>query len=89
VKGQPAQAPVATSGASTRITGALNPGPGSGVTWRSETKAGESKIPEQDAPASYRRQMEEELAAEKIPPALKETVKQYFSSLGADEKKPR
>ncbi|HEY6197374.1 MAG TPA: hypothetical protein VI231_02090 [Candidatus Binatia bacterium] len=86
MKGQPAQAPVATSGASTRITGALNPGASSGVTWRSETKAGESKIPEQDAPASYRRQMEEELAAEKIPPALKETVKQYFSSLGAEKK---
>ena len=89
MKSPAAQAPVAIPGAATRITGALNPGAGSGVTWRSEAKAGESKIPEQDAPASYRRQMEEELAAEKIPPALKETVKQYFSSLGADEKKQR
>src|SRR5262249_50082808 len=87
MKGRPAQAPVAAPGAATRITGAPGPGASSGVTWRSETKAGESKIPEQDAPASYRRQMEEELAAEKIPPALKETVKQYFSSLGTDEKK--
>ena len=89
MKSQAAQAPVATPGAATRITGALNPGASSGVTWRSEAKAGESKIPEQGAPAAYRRQMEEDLAAEKIPPALKETVKQYFLSLGTDEKKPR
>ena len=70
-------------GPSTRVTGALGEGGGSGVTWRSEAKAGESKIPERDAPASYRKQMEEDLTAEKIPPALKETVKKYFLSLDA------
>jgi hypothetical protein len=75
--------PPPPTGPSTRVTGALGEGGGSGVTWRSEAKAGESKIPERDAPVSYRKQMEEELAAEKIPPALKETVKKYFLSLDA------
>jgi hypothetical protein len=73
-------------GPATRVTGALGEGGGSGVTWRSEAKAAESKIPERDAPASYRKQMEEELAAEKIPPALKETVKKYFLSLDEGKK---
>jgi hypothetical protein len=87
--GKPGEAgppPVANAGAASRVTGQLGAGGSSGMTWRSEAKAGESKIPEQDAPASYRRQMEEDLAAEKIPPALKETVKQYFMSLGAEKK---
>jgi len=88
-KGGAARPPTARAGAATRVTGALGEGGGSGVTWRGEAKAGESKIPEQEAPASYRRQMEEELAAEKIPPALKETVKKYFLSLGSDEKNRR
>lgn len=74
--------PPPSAGPSTRVTGTLGEGGGSGVTWRSEAKPGASKIPEEDAPASYRKQMEEELAAEKIPPALKETVKKYFLSLG-------
>jgi hypothetical protein len=85
-EGERGQAPVANAGAAGRVTGQLGAGGSSGMTWRSEAKAGESKIPEQDAPASYRRQMEEDLAAEKIPPALKETVKQYFMSLGAEKK---
>jgi hypothetical protein len=78
--------PPPNAGPATRVTGALGEGGGSGVTWRSEAKAGASKIPERDAPASYRKQMEEELAAEKIPPALKETVKKYFLSLDEGKK---
>ncbi len=88
-KGPAAQPPLANAGPAARITGALGAGGSSGATWRSEAKPGESKLIEQQAPAAYRRQMEEDLAAEKIPPALKETVKQYFLSLGTDEKKPR
>jgi hypothetical protein len=78
--------PAPNAGPATRVPGALGDGGGSGVTWRSEAKAGASKIPERDAPASYRKQMEEELAAEKIPPALKETVKKYFLSLDEGKK---
>lgn len=87
VKGQPGQPPAANAGAAARIPGVVGEGASSGITWRTEAKAGASKIPEQEAPASYRRQMEEDLAAEKIPPALKETVKKYFLSL--DEKNRR
>jgi hypothetical protein len=31
---------------------------------------------------TYRRQVEEELASEEIPDAMKETIKKYFWSLG-------
>ncbi|HTM09105.1 MAG TPA: hypothetical protein VL754_12000 [Verrucomicrobiae bacterium] len=87
VKLQGGQPPAPSAGAAARIPGVVGEGAGSGVTWRAEAKAGASKVPEEEAPASYRRQMEEELAAEKIPPALKETVKKYFLSL--DDKNKR
>ena len=85
VKGAPGRPPQVNAGATARVTGVLGEGASSGVTWRGEAKAGESRIQEAEAPASYRRQAEEYLASEKIPPALKETVKKYFLSL--DEKK--
>jgi hypothetical protein len=88
VKGGRGRPPQPSSGAAARVTGVPAEGASSGVTWRAEAKAGESRIPESDAPASYRRQVEEDLASEKIPPALKETVKKYFLSLD-DEKNRR
>jgi hypothetical protein len=74
--------------ASTQIKGIPGEGKGSGLTLRGESKAGESKIPQEEALSNYRRQMEEELASERIPDGLKEAVKKYFLSLGmAEEKK--
>lgn len=73
--------------AATELPGVLGEGKSSGFDWRGEAKAGASKIPEQEVTAAYRRQVEEDLAAEKIPPALKETVKKYFLSLGMTEGK--
>lgn len=75
------------AGATSRVPGVLGQGESSGFTWRGEAKAGASKIPEAEIAASYRRQIEEDLASEKIPPALKETVKKYFLSLGMEEGK--
>ena len=37
--------------------------------------------------ASYRRQAEAELNSERVPEALKETIKQYFLSLSGDAQK--
>ena len=36
--------------------------------------------------ANYRRQAEEDLASEKIPEGLKDTIRKYFLSLGKAEK---
>jgi hypothetical protein len=82
-----ASAPPLRGGAATRVEGMLGEGASSGFSWRGEAKAGASKISEEEIAADYRRQVEEDLAAEKIPPALKETVKKYFLSLGMAEKK--
>ncbi len=78
--------PPPRTGAATRLQGTLGEGESSGFTWRGEAKAGAARVPEEEAAASYRRQVEADLAAEKIPPALKETVKKYFLSLGAEDK---
>jgi hypothetical protein len=82
-----AQPPPGGASAATELKGILGEGKSSGLTWRAETKPGESKIPEQDVAASYRRQLEEDLASEKIPHGVKETVKKYFLSLGMGEEK--
>jgi hypothetical protein len=84
---QRAQPPPGGASAATELKGILREGKSSGLTWRAETKPGESKIPEQEVAASYRRQLEEDLASEKIPHGVKETVKKYFLSLGMGEEK--
>lgn len=82
-----AQTPPAGASAIARLQGILREGKSSGFSLRGEGKAGPSKIPEQEIAASYRRQVEEDLASEKIPQEMKETVKKYFLSLGLEEKK--
>jgi len=82
-----AQSPQAGASAITRLQGILGEGKSSGFTWRGEAKAGRSKVPEEEIAASYRRQVEEDLASEKIPQEMKETVKKYFLSLGMEGKK--
>ncbi len=87
---QVSQPPPGRAGAATELPPSLlGEGKSSGFNWRGEAQSGGSKIPEQEVAASYRRQVEEDLAAEKIPPALKETVKKYFLSLGMTEEKNR
>ena len=82
-----AQTPPAGASAIARLQGILGAGKSSGFTLRGEAKAGASKIPEEEIAASYRRQVEEDLASEKIPQEMKETVKKYFLSLGMEEGK--
>jgi hypothetical protein len=87
VETRASESPAGRARAATELPGILGEGKSSGFEWRGEAKPGASKIPEQEVTAAYRRQVEEDLAAEKIPPALKETVKKYFLSLGMTEGK--
>jgi hypothetical protein len=82
-----AESPQPGANAISRLQGILREGKSSGFTLRGEAKAGPSKIPEEEIAASYRRQVEEDLASEKIPREMKEAVKKYFLSLGMEEKK--
>jgi len=43
---------------------------------------GESGLDPQEVAARYRRQAEQELNSERVPEALKETIRKYFLSLG-------
>ena len=75
------------TGVATRLPGILREGESSGTMWTGGGRSGESKVAEQDIAGVYRRQAEEDLASEKIPPGLKETVRKYFLSLGMGEEK--
>ena len=86
-KGQVARPPPARAGVATHLPAILREGESSGMTWRGGGRSGESKVTEQDVAGAYRRQAEEDLASEKIPPGLKETVRKYFLSLGVGEEK--
>jgi len=76
----------AGASALSRLQGILREGQSSGFALRGEAKAGGSKLPEKEIAASYRRQLEEDLASEKIPSEMKEAVKKYFLALGMEQK---
>jgi hypothetical protein len=57
------------------------------VALKGKPSAGKSEISQEEVAASYQRQAEAELNSERIPDALKETIKNYFLSLGMGEGK--
>ena len=65
----------------TQVKGQLGEGESSGVMFKGMPTPGKSELPAQEVVANYRRQAEQELNSEKIPAALKETVRKYFLSL--------
>ncbi|MBI1993429.1 MAG: hypothetical protein HYS67_03255 [Deltaproteobacteria bacterium] len=73
--------------AGAHLKGLLGEGKGGSLSFRGEPKGGKSGVSQEEILASYRRQAEEELASERIPEALRETVKKYFLSLGMAEGK--
>lgn len=79
--------PLLPQGMATHLKGILGEGSSASFRWRSESRAGKSNVPVEELIVSYRRQAEEELASEKIPEGLKETIKNYFLSLGMAERK--
>ena len=75
------------AGATTHLKGLLGEGKSGSLTFRGEFPSKGSTIPREDVLTSYRRQAEEELASERIPEGLKETIRKYFLSLGMTEEK--
>jgi hypothetical protein len=68
-------------GAAAQLKGLLGPGQSGGIPLKGNPAAGTSASSEQDVIASYRRQAEAEINRERVPEALKETIKRYFLSL--------
>jgi hypothetical protein len=73
----------------THLKGIFGKGKSRSMIVRGESHGEQTgQISEEEIVTSYRRQAEEELASEKIPEGLKETVRRYFLSLGAGPNKP-
>lgn len=72
-------------GAQTQVKGLLGEGESSGVVFKGKPTTGKSELAQQDVVANYRRQAEQELNSERVPAALKETIRNYFLSLEHSE----
>ena len=70
------------AGPSTHVKGALGEGESAALTFKAKPAPGKSAVAPSEVVASYRRQAEQELNSERVPAALKETIKNYFLSLG-------
>ena len=73
------------AGAKAHVKGLLGEGQSSGVVLKGKPAAGKSEVSQDEVIASYRRQAEAELNTERVPEALKDTIKNYFLSLGIGE----
>ena len=69
-----------------QLKGQLAEGKSRSLPLNIEAPGGKSKVSEEEVIANYRRQAEEDLASEKIPEGLKDTIRKYFLSLGKTEK---
>jgi len=65
----------------TQVKGQLGEGESSSVVFKGNPRPGKSEIAPREVVANYRRQAEQELNSEKVPAAVKETVRKYFLSL--------
>ena len=74
------------AGPTTQVKGALGEGESSSVVFKGKPTPGKSTVAQADVVASYRRQAEQELNSERVPEALKETIKNYFLSLGQENR---
>ncbi len=81
-KGPEVQYPQFRAQAETHLKGLFREGPSAGVTLRGEFRAKDSEVPQEEIVTSYQRQVEGELSAEQIPQDMRETVRNYFLSLG-------
>jgi hypothetical protein len=73
------------AGAAAHVKGLLGEGNSRGLELKGKPSAGKSDVSQDEVIASYRRQAEAELNTERVPEALKETIKNYFLSLGIGE----
>ncbi|HKY08999.1 MAG TPA: hypothetical protein VJQ55_12185 [Candidatus Binatia bacterium] len=72
---------------STHVKGALGEGESSGLMFKGRPAPGKSGVAQSEVVATYRRQAEQELNSERVPENLKETIKNYFLSLGDAERR--
>jgi hypothetical protein len=70
------------AGPSTQVKGALGDGESTALSFKAKPEPGKSAVASSEVVASYRRLAEQELNSERVPAALKETIKNYFLSLG-------
>jgi hypothetical protein len=70
------------AGPSSQVKGALGEGESTALTFKAKPAPGKSSVAPSEVVASYRRQAEQELNSERVPAALKDTIKNYFLSLG-------
>jgi hypothetical protein len=73
------------AGAAAHVRGLLGEGNSRSLELKGKPSAGKSEVSQDDVIASYRRQAEAELNTERVPEGLKETIKNYFLSLGLSE----
>jgi hypothetical protein len=74
-------APQLPAGAATHLKGMIGEGNSSGVALKAKPSAGKTEVSQEEVIATYRRQAEQELNTERVPEALKETIRRYFLSL--------
>jgi hypothetical protein len=86
-EGQEQDLPSFQARAPRQLKGQLAEGKSRSLPLNIEPPGGKSKISEEEVIANYQRQAEEDLASEKIPEGLKETIRKYFLSLGKGEKR--
>jgi len=82
-----ASLPEFRGGAQTHVKGMQEEGYSSGLVFRGKPTGSKSELSQDEVIASYRRQAEAELNTERVPEALKETIKNYFMSLRPSEGK--
>jgi hypothetical protein len=63
----------------------LGEGNSSGLVLKGKPSAGKTEVSQEEVIATYRRQAEQELNSERVPEALKETIRKYFLSLQTKE----
>ena len=80
--GDSASLPDFRGDAPTRVKGALGEGESSAIMLKAKPAAGKSSVMQSEVVESYRRQAEQELNSERVPKELKDTIKNYFLSLG-------
>jgi hypothetical protein len=74
-------APQLPPAAATQLKGIIGEGNSSGVALKGKPSAGKTEVSQEEVIATYRRQAEQELNSERVPEALKETIRRYFLSL--------
>ena len=79
-------APHLPPAAATQLKGMIGEGNSSGVALKGKPSAGKTEVPQEEVIATYRRQAEQELNTERVPEALKETIRKYFLSLDTKQR---